>query len=84
MGHISNGVLIRSITEEDLNNVRAFLRFINEIISDSLIKTSFSRERTIEEEADWLKKVIALYKQKKMLQMVAIRDKKVLGMCDIT
>jgi len=77
-------VLIRPITENDVDDAENFLQFINGIICENSTKTSFSRKRSIKEEVNWLQKVIALYKEKKMLQMVASKYGRIVGMCDIT
>lgn len=77
-------VEIRKISEMDINRAGDFLRFINGIISDDSNKTSFCVEREIEYETNWLREVITLCKQKKMLQMVALNCGEVVGMCDIT
>lgn len=78
-----DNVLIRPIVEDDLKNSESFLQFINGLIRENS-KTSFSRTRNIEEEINWLQKIIALYKAKKMLQMVASKCGRIVGMCDIT
>jgi len=79
-----NGVLIRSLTEADIDNSKEFLRFINGIISDLSVKVSFKEQRTIKEERLWLSEVVELINQRKMVQMVSFLDNEVVGMSDIT
>lgn len=84
MNHIIGNVLIRPLEEDDVSKAESFLRFINEIIRETSAKTSFFRERNIDEEIGWLKKALTLHQHKKMLQMVALKHKEIVGMCDIT
>ncbi|MFH1387848.1 MAG: GNAT family N-acetyltransferase [Patescibacteria group bacterium] len=77
-------VLIRSLIEVDIDNAEKFLKFINEIINDPSAKVSFNKQRVINEEKMWLKEVIGLINQKKMVQMVVFLDNEVVGMSDVT
>ena len=79
-----DGVLIRSLTEADIDNTEKFLKFINEIINDPSAKISFKDQRTINEEKSWLIEAVRLINQKKMVQMVVFLNEEVVGMSDIT
>jgi len=70
--------------EEDIDNAEVFMEFINEIINDDSVKISFKEKRTLRGEIGWLKDVIKLMDQKKMIQMVAFQNSQVIGMSDIT
>ncbi len=77
-------VLIRSLVEADIDNAEKFLKFINAIINDPSIKVSFDKQRSIDEEKVWIREVVELIKQEKMVQMVAFLDNEVVGMSDVT
>ncbi len=75
--------LIRKLQEGHSNRPRKFLKFINDIVSDSEAMVLTRSKQTMDDERGWLQSSMIAVKSARMLVLVAEADDAVVGLASV-
>lgn len=76
-------IKIREITFSDLEKAEEFLNFFNSLIEEEAM-ICLNRKKTLEEEKEWLKRVLESIDKKEKVMLVAEDNNKIVGISEVT
>ena len=76
-------VIIRSLSQKDLKQVKKFQLFINSLIKED-VQIEINKKKSLKEELNWLKEYLEKIKKCKTVFLVAEYNNKIVGSTEIT